>query len=171
MTTRFSGGLAFDQDRETELFQDMARKGKHLDGIALMGHGWSFRDGPAGDWAYEIAYEADPDPEFFDLCRGAGWEHVLSRGTFHVFRAAPGTTPLRTEGTDRIAEVKRQRDSFIRYSIVTAIVFLAVCVLLKLVEWNEGVETACCIIALIPVIYTWMPLAGFQWRLHRMRAE
>lgn len=70
MTVRLSNGLAFNQDRETKLFQDMARRGKHLDGTALMGHGWSFRDGPAEDWVYQIVYETDPDPEFFDLCRG-----------------------------------------------------------------------------------------------------
>ena len=39
MTTRFSNGLAFSHDQETKLFQDMARRGKHLDGIALFGHG------------------------------------------------------------------------------------------------------------------------------------
>ena len=171
MTTRFSNGLAFSHDQETKLFQDMARRGKHLDGIALFGHGWSFRDGPAEEWAYQIVYETDPDPEFFDLCRGAGWAHVLSGGTFHVFRAEPSATPLRTERTDQIAEVKHQRDSFVRYSVVTAIVFLAVCVLLKLVEWNAGVEITCFIVALIPVVYTWMPLAAYQWRLHRMREE
>lgn len=171
MTVRFNKGLAFDQGRETKLFQDMARRGKHLDGIALMGHGWSFRDGPAEDWVYQIVYEADPDPEFFDLCRGAGWSHVLSRETFHIFRAAPGATPLRTEGIDQIAEVKQQRDSYIRYSIITALVFLAVYTLLKLVEWSRGVEITCFIIALIPVVYTWMPLAGFQWRLQKMREQ
>lgn len=169
MTTRFSGGLAFDQDRETNLFQSMARKGKHLDGIALMGHGWSFRDGPAEDWIYEIVYETDPDPEFFDLCRGAGWEHVLSSDTLHVFRAAPGTTPLRTERIDKVAEVKQLRDNFIRYSIVTAIIFLAVCALLMVVEWSAVVEIACLVIVLVPVVYTWMPLARYQLRLHRMR--
>src|SRR5699024_976903 len=103
MTVRLSNGLAFNQDRETKLFQDMARRGKHLDGTALMGHGWSFRDGPAEDWVYQIVYETDPDPEFFDLCRGAGWSHVLSCEAFHIFRAAPGATPLRTEGIDQIA--------------------------------------------------------------------
>lgn len=171
MTTRLSGGLAFDQDRETRLFEDMARKGKHLDGIALMGHGWSFRDGPAEEWVYDVAHEADPDPEFFELCRGAGWEHVLSNGTFHVFRAAPGTTPLRTEKADQTAEITRERDRFLRYSGVTAMIFIAVSILLALAEWNAGVETACFAVALIPVVYTWMPLAGYQWRLHRMRAE
>lgn len=168
-TRKMGSGLAFTPEKDLRMFADMARRGKHLDGTANLWHGWSFVDGDPEEAVFDLAYEDDPSPDYFDIFRGAGWEPVVSLGNVHVFKAAPGATPVHTSIESRREELLRNRNQYVRYALVALVVFALVVLGLALVSWNEWVEAALLVVFVFPVVYTVLPLFGYWYRLGRTR--
>lgn len=165
-TTRMGSGLAVNPDRDLHLFADMARQGKHLNGMAKLGHGWRFADGEPEEAVFDLAYESDPSPDYFDLFRQAGWTCVLSIGRVHVFKAAPGTVALHTSADSKREEVQRNRDRFGRSAAVALLVFVVVAVTLSVLSWPSWVVTIVLVVTVTPVLYTIVPFVGY-WRMLR----
>ena len=169
MAKRWSSGLAFQPERELRLFRDMALKGEHLSGTAMAGHGWQFTPGEKENVIFDMTTDPEADENFFAMCKEAGWNHVLSLTDTHIFKAPPGTVALHTDDELEVEVLENQRNLFAKYSAISA-VFLAAAVLLTMnVEWYMVVEVAIMVLALLPVVYTWMPLVGFQSKLSKAR--
>lgn len=100
-TSRMSAGLAFEPEKDLAMFAEQAAQGRHLAGVARLGHGWKFREGEPEDAIFDLAHERDPDSDFLFYFSEAGWEHVLSLGDAHVFKAAPGTPPVHSGAASR----------------------------------------------------------------------
>ncbi|PPB49841.1 hypothetical protein C4K88_03875 [Arthrobacter pityocampae] len=162
-TSRMGNGLAFSPEKDLAMFADMARQGKHLNGVAKLGHGWRFTDGDPEDAVFDLAYESHPSADYFEIFRAAGWAPVISLGDTHIFKAAPGTTPVHSGVESRRDELTRNRSLYLRYSAITLIAFLLVTLGLRLVSWNEGVELVLLVLFMLPVVYTVTPLVGY-WR-------
>lgn len=166
-TSRMSAGLAFEPEKDLAMFAEMAGRGKHLAGNSRLGHGWAFVDGEPEDLVFDLAYERSPDADYLEYFRAAGWSHVLTMGDVHIFKAAPGTPPVHSGAETRREELTRERDRFMVYSLVALVVFVGVGVGIAYLDWNGWVETGLLILAVIPVVYTVMPLAGYWHRSRR----
>ncbi|MWD30304.1 hypothetical protein E0K89_022865, partial [Aquicoccus sp. SCR17] len=64
-TTRISSGLAFTPEKDLAMFEDMARRGQRLAGLSLSAHGWRFEEAEPEDVVVDMAYETDPDDDYF----------------------------------------------------------------------------------------------------------
>lgn len=168
-TTKLSSGLAFAPDKDLKLFSEMAAQGKHLSGFGAFGHGWAFTDGPKEEAIFALAYEKNPNKEYFDLFSASGWQHVLSAADLHIFKAPPGTTPIHTMIESQRDELMKQRNKFAFYSVVTLLLLILVMLVFRFWSLNEWVEYAILAIAPIPVVYTVMPLAGYEVRLRKLK--
>lgn len=166
--TRMGAGLAVDPGKDLRMFADMARQGKHLSGVAMLGHGWRFVDGEPEDVVYDLAYESDTTPDYFDIFRAAGWTPVLSLEGIHIFKAAPGTSPVHSSAESRREEAERNRDRYIRYSAVALGVFLLTGILLRTLAVGAAVSAPVLTVLAVPVAYTLIPLWGYSRSLRRL---
>ncbi|MCQ9331413.1 DUF2812 domain-containing protein [Corynebacterium phoceense] len=167
-TVKLSGGMAFSQDRELETFSRMAARGKRLVGLGALGHGWSFEDAEPEQAIFDVAYESKPDSGYFELFDKAGWARVFSHGNMHVFKAAPGTPPVHTTVESQRDELVALRNLFARYAAVAVGVFVILGVLTSIVDWNKWIEFWLLVVAVIPLVYTVMPLTAYTVKLCRM---
>lgn len=166
-THKMSTGLAFTPEKDLKMFSRMAAKGKRLDGFSGIGHGWTFTDAPPEDAIFDLTYEKDPSPDYFDMFRAAGWSSVVSMGDVHVFKAVPGTPPVHTSQESRREEIERQQKQFGRYSAITVSVWVFIFAVLWLMGVKWGITFNVLLFAAIPVVYTVLPLLGYT---HRLRA-
>lgn len=169
MTTRLSSGLAFSPEKDLQLFSDMAARGKKLAGFGALGHDWTFTDAPAEDLIFDLAYEAHPSQDYFDLFIGAGWFPVLSAGDMHIFKAEPGTPPVHTAKESRLEELKTQRNKYAIYSIIAIIIFVLAIQALGAFTGGTWIEASGIWLALVPVIYTVLPFTGYAYRAYRFQ--
>lgn len=167
-TTRLGSGLAFSPNKDLEMFTRMAAKGKHLAGVGLAGHGWTFTDGEPEQATFDLVYERNPHKDFYDIFTAAGWTHVLSASDIHIFKAPPGTTPAHTSLESKREELTRQIKIFSRYSALTLAVFIAAVFLITHVQLPSWANPLIMAVTLVPVVYTVMPLLGFCWHLFRL---
>lgn len=167
-TSRMGNGLAFSPEKDLAMFADMARQGKHLNGVAKLGHGWSFVDGAPEEAIFDLAYESNPQSDYFDIFQAAGWKPVLSLGDAHIFRAAPGTAPIHTGAESRRDELTRNRDHYVRYSVVALLTLLLVGLGIRAVSWNPWLEMALLVVFVVPAVYTVVPLVGYWRHLNRL---
>lgn len=165
---KMGSGLAFTPEKDLAMFADMAAEGKQLNGVAQLGHGWSFVDAVPEEVVFDLVYESDLSSDYFDIFTAAGWAPVLSTGDIHIFKAAPGTPPVHTTLESQRDELVRQRNKFTRYSLVTVAALVFVGLGAKAVEWNGWVEMALLIIFMVPVVYTVMPLFGYWSRAREL---
>lgn len=162
-----SAGLAFEPEKDLASFAEMAAKGKHLAGTAKMGHGWRFVDGETEDVVFDLARESHADAEYFECFRAAGWTHVLTAADVHFFKAVPGTPPVHSGEETRREELLGERNRFAVWSLAALLVVVAVGFAISRTNWNPWLEMALLVAALVPVVYTVMPLMGFWYRSRR----
>ncbi|THJ68007.1 DUF2812 domain-containing protein [Arthrobacter echini] len=167
-TSRMGNGLAISPEKDLAMFADMASKGKHLDGVAMLGHGWRFTDGAPEDAVFDLAYEGSASSDYFDIFQAAGWTPVLSLGDTHIFKAAPGTPPIHVGTDSRREELARNRDRYLRYSATTVVAFVLVILGIGMTSWNAGLEVVLVVVFYVPVVYTVFPLVGYWRRLNTL---
>lgn len=167
-TTRMGNGLAVNPEKDLTMFADMARKGKHLNGIARLGHGWNFVDGNPEEAVFDLAYESNASSDYFDIFQAAGWAPVFSMGDVHIFKAAPGTPPVHAGTESRRDELTRNRDRYLRYSAIAVVAFVLVNVGISVASWAEWLDLVLRVIFVLPVVYTVIPLIGYWRRLRKL---
>lgn len=163
-TTTMGAGLAFEPEKDLATFAEMAAQGKHLAGVARLGHGWRFVEGVPEDVVFDLAYERAPEADYLDYFRAAGWTHVLTAGDVHIFKAAPGTQPVHTSAETRREEMLRERNRFLGFSLVAVLLFVGVGLGVRHFDGNAWLELALLFFAFLPVVYTVLPLAGYWYR-------
>lgn len=166
-TSRMASGLAFTPEKDLAMFAEMAAAGKQLSGLSILAHGWRFVDAAPEDAVFDLAYESNPAPDYFEIFDAAGWTLVLSMGDAHIFKAAAGTPLVHSMLESRREEMVRQRNRFALYSIVTLIAFVLIARGVMMADWNSWVEMAVLVIAAIPVIYTVIPTLGYWNRARK----
>lgn len=168
-TVRMGSGLAFTPQKDLDMFATMAAEGKHLVGLAGLGHGWKFEDGEPEEAVFDLTYERHPDQDYLDIFLAAGWTPVVNEGGLQVFKAAPGTVPLHTSEESRRAELVRNTRRFGAWAagFLTALA-LAVW-LLTMTGLSVGWRTVVVVLLGIPTVYTLLPFLGFAWHLLRLR--
>ncbi|MFY9263429.1 MAG: DUF2812 domain-containing protein [Actinomycetaceae bacterium] len=167
-TTKISNGLAFSQDKDLQMFADMAAQGKRLVGFGALGHGWKFADAPPEQAVFDIAYENNPDPGYFDIFAAAGWTHVLSAGSLHIFKAVPGTAPVHTAKESRREELITLRNHYALWATIALALCAAVLTGVYIFNTPRILNTVLSIIAIVPVVYTVLPLVGISYRLRKV---
>jgi len=168
MTTRMGHGLAISPEKDLAMFADMARKGKHLNGVSSLAHGFTFTDGPAEDLVFDLAYEDHPTPDNFDIFAAAGWTHTVSVGNCHIFKATPGTAPLHLGTDSKRDELVRNRHRYALYTALALAVLFTVGLLIRTMSWPSHVNVALLTVAIIPVVYSAVPLIGYLNGLRKL---
>lgn len=169
MSKRLNSGLAINPERELRLFRTMAAKGEHLIGTSYAGHGWEFEPGEKEDVIFDMVNEADADDDFFAMCKEGGWTHVISLADTHIFKAQPGTVALHTDDGLKVEALESRRNAFAKASAVSIVIFIAVFLLIENVDWYRIIEVLLGVSAVFVLVYSVIPLIGYQIKLVRAR--
>lgn len=97
MKTKYvmNGGLAFSEKRDIKRLEKLAAEGWLLQEFAFAGFYYKLVKGTGQQLTYTMDFQANPDADYFDIFRNAGWQHVTSWGRqVHVFSAPKGTAPI-----------------------------------------------------------------------------
>ena len=81
------------------------------------------------------------------------------------------TVALHTDEQLETEILENQRNRFAKAAAVSAVIFIAVFLLIANVELYMVLEVAIIVASLLPVVYTWMPLLGFQTKLMKARSQ
>lgn len=90
-----SQGTAFAEKKEMLKMGELAQQGWQLESFAFLGY--RLRKAEPQDLIYEMDYHVVRKADmknYVDTFTAAGWSHVCSAGSIHVFSARPGTTPI-----------------------------------------------------------------------------
>jgi hypothetical protein len=96
--------------QESAWLQEMSRKGWHLS--AYMFSVYTFLQGDPKEYLYRFDFspEAGKDwDEYLGIFQDAGWEHVLSFGSWHYFRGEPEKVDTKEIYTDRESLIAKYR--------------------------------------------------------------
>lgn len=128
---RVGTGLAFSENKDVRMMEDMAKRGYRPVGLTILGL-YKFEKAQPEEVSYSADYStviscSDEFEDYVAIFESAGWEHVLSVGTCHWFKAPVGTVPIYT---DKHNEAEKYKN--LRRHMGLALVKVAICGLLFL---------------------------------------
>ena len=132
---RFGNGLAFSENKDLKMMEDMAKKGYAPVGANAFGF-YKFAPATPEDIDYSMdIFCAKPDSgefeEYSEIFKSGGWEHVFSLDNIHFFKAEKGTTPIYTDRSNESLKYQNMKT----ISLKSTLGALAIAVLLFLPVW------------------------------------
>lgn len=160
-----SSGLAFGETKDMEKLRAYSLNGWHLKKFAFMGY--ILEKGESEDYIYNVDYShinKEDEEEYLAFFSSAGWIHVTSEGSFHLFRAQSGTTPIYTDN-----ETKKEKYHVLSHTMAMTILPLP---LLTIIAWfgaimSEGIlslilTSAAILITTITLPLIWTTLVTYR---------
>jgi hypothetical protein len=111
LTNKFKWFWAWQDDKEEEWLGEMSRQGLHLQHPGAFGQ-YSFKQGEPREFAYRLDFVANAkkNPDYYQLFRDAGWEHVGELGGWQYWRkeVVDGKVPeIFTDNASKIQKYQR----------------------------------------------------------------
>ncbi|MFC7322945.1 DUF2812 domain-containing protein [Halobacillus campisalis] len=169
-----SGGLAFDEEKDMERLSKYASEGWILEKFAFLG--FKLRKGKSESVDFSVAYESDPDEDYFAYFEAAGWKHVCSTGNYiHIFSAPKNTTPIYTDKASIFDKYEKEKRKMADIAF-PSLIFMAILFILESLSnlsWvADVVGTISLVLAcltLIVLVFTGLPYFGYQYKLYKLR--
>lgn len=168
-------GLAFAEEHDLQRLSTWAAEGWRLSRI----HGMFMvlEQAPPEQAVFAIDYQDKPDPEYFEMCATAGWQHVTSiEQQIHLFKAAPETPAIfsPTDSTTKYQRAARMLAKPALWSSVGLVVLIFVFGMMWpwLVTQSDTTLMLAVTIGLgllITVIATISIFTGLPWLAYRLR--
>ncbi|MER2000253.1 MAG: DUF2812 domain-containing protein [Lysinibacillus sp.] len=131
-----SEGIAFSEKKDLKALQKWANKGWHV--TRFKGMGYELVEGEPTDYIFSIDIrnlKEDEKDEYYEMFQMAGWEHISSDATRHLFRAAPGTPQIYTDLESERGKLKRLLQSITPVSLFA---FIMLFFSLLLTQFTSG---------------------------------
>ncbi len=152
-------GLAFEPAKDMELFRTMANKGYHLCGLGGL-LSYKFEEGEPKDYIFSYTAVKKPDDDYVSYFTDTGWEPVIVQPNLQIFKALPGTDPIYTDKETLKDFYKEQITKFTKHAIWATLIFAIACFISSKLP-NNTLSSIIFITAMIPFVFTVMPLFGF----------
>ncbi|WP_227396142.1 DUF2812 domain-containing protein [Jeotgalibacillus aurantiacus] len=173
-----SGGLAFSEEKDMMKLSRLSKKGWVFDRFTFMGY--ILKKGEPQELQFAIDYRSNPDEEYFELFREAGWTHVGSQANYiHLFTAQPGVTPIYTDRPSTLEKYSNEKNFVKKGAIWSLAVTLCIALLLYLVytlTFPDAVEAVLSVslsvllgLSLISLIFTGLPYLGYVYKIYKLR--
>lgn len=163
-----SGGLAFSEQKDMEKLHKLSLEGWHVRKFSFLGY--TLEQDERANYIYSIDYRTleNDEEEYFELFADAGWTHVDSAGSIHLFRAAPKTSPLYTDYDTTIEKYKNQAKTM-QLAIITLVpsTILSWVILMQttgIVHSTFYVIAMLLTVCTIPLAWTTLTAYGNQWK-------
>ncbi len=105
---KFKYHLIWEDDKEEQWLNDMARQGLHLVHANVLGN-YTFARGEPAEVSYRLDYRlgGNRDANYFQLFKDAGWEHVMSVNGWEYWRKAGAGRDIFTDNGSKIHKYQR----------------------------------------------------------------
>ena len=127
---KLGNGLAFSENKDMKLCEEMAAEGYVLTTVNNLGF-YKFERAEPEDCVYSVDYTdltpcAEGFGEYIELFETGGWKHVFSCDGTHWFKAPRGTTPIYTDSAS-LSEKHAKMRRFSLHVVLGAAPVAAVC--------------------------------------------
>lgn len=171
---RFNKGLAFAEKSETRKLENLAAQGWIFKRFALGGFLYRFEQGPKQNLSYTMDFHKNPDDEYFDFVKAAGWEHIISHHSqIHVFCAPAGTAPIYSGDTvneGKYDDISSSMKIASIYSLCAMLLFILGMMFTQsnLSELHVLFKVAF-YISLIAFVFSFMPYCKYKWNMRNSK--
>lgn len=132
-----SSGIAFSEETDLKTLRKYAAKGWNVKRFKRMGYELEKSTPEDVIFSIDIRLLEDGElEEYMEMFEMAGWTHVCSDHSTHLFKAKPGTKPIYTDIDSKKEKVNRLRKSVIPAATIS---FIAVIVSYILYVVSSGV--------------------------------
>lgn len=169
-----NSGLAFSESADLAKLRKLAKKGWLLEGFSFGGMCFRLVRGEPADVEYSLDYQNGVGDDYFALFEAAGWTHVVSVDSIHVFRAPAGTKPIHSDEETVVEKYEGQRHVFGKYAgwlLLPALLLFAV-----LMAWDAAsggvwwnVVLVLFVVIWVALVFTGLPYLGYVWKLRKLR--
>lgn len=169
----YSEGLALNEQEDMDKLSEYAKKGWVLEQIQCLGY--KLKKEKPRNITYTLDYRKEADEEYFAFFEAAGWSHVCSANTMHVFCASEGTNPIYTDSVTVIEKYEIQRKMMGKLAFPTLIVTLMLLLLTILSGYGVfpkfvgGVSALLGYGSVIVLIFTGLPYISYSFKLTKLR--
>ena len=173
-----SGGLAFDEEKDMEKLERLAREGWIFDRFAFMGY--RLRKAEGQEIQYSLDYRKDADPDYFAYFKEAGWKHEGSAENYiHIFSAPSGTAPIYTDSDSLVEKYSNEKTRMGKGALIMLAATLSIIAVLFVISYFSlfsGIEETVNIIiwilfvfSLIGLVFTFLPYLGYAYKLNKLK--
>lgn len=130
---QLGNGLAFLENKDVKMFQEMSMNGYSLKSVNCFGF-YKFEQDEPRDLSYSIDYHCiekgeGNTEEYKEIFESSGWEYVCGDRTIHYFRAPKGTVAIYTDDSnlsDKYSALKKISMWAVVIGGIVAIVFFGI---------------------------------------------
>lgn len=163
---RFCSGLAIFPERDMKMLSDMSVSGWHL--VGFSGLMFKFEKGEPIHYIYSVNFEMSASEDMLEIYRESGWEAVVSKAGYQIFRAVEGTQPIFSDKQSEIDVLKEQRKFCGKGSLISLailLIFIAVTFVMDI----HSLFKLFIIVPLICFIFTFFPFLGIMFHIRRIQ--
>jgi hypothetical protein len=173
-----SGGLAFDEEKDMEKLEKLARKGWVFDRFYFMGY--KLKKSAPKDVQYAIDYRKGTDSDYFAYFEEAGWKQEATSGDYiHLFSAPKGVAPIYTDKTSILEKYESEKKSMGKAAFIALLINIVILAFfyffttLPTFSTNEfTIKTVFAILQILGIIilvFTGLPFLGYLYRVRKWR--
>lgn len=173
-----SGGLAFDEEKDMEKLEKLAREGWVFDRFYFMGY--KLKKTSPKEIQYAIDYRKGVDRDYFAYFEEAGWKYEGTSGDYiHLFSAPKGIAPIYTDHTTILEKYESEKRSMGKAAFITLLLNIAIAALfyffttLPIFSTNEStikiVFAILQTITLIFLVFCGLPFLGYLYKVRKWR--
>ncbi|OCA87779.1 hypothetical protein A8F94_08010 [Bacillus sp. FJAT-27225] len=173
-----SGGLAFEEEKDMEKLENLARKGWTFDKFYFLGY--KLKKSSPQDLQYAIDYRKEADQDYFAYFAEAGWRHEGSSGDYiHLFSAPKGTAPIYTDKPSILEKYENEKSSMGKAALITLLINICIAAVYSFVitldffhTYESTIKIVFAIVQLLAVIclvFTGLPYLGYVYRVKKWR--
>jgi hypothetical protein len=174
MKTKYvmNGGLAFSEKRDIKKLEKLATEGWLFQEFAFAGFYYKLVKGPSQQLTYTMDFQANPDADYFNIFRNAGWHHVTSWSKqVHIFSAPQGTAPIYTGNEIDEGKYTDITATLGKGSIYTLAAVILCAVLLKVsqsqFEFMHFPLLVMTMLSVVAFIFCFMPYVAYKFKERR----
>lgn len=173
-----SGGLAFEEEKDMEKLEKLARDGWRFEKFYFMGY--KLKKSSPEELQFAIDYRKGADSDYFAYFEEAGWKHEGTSGDYiHLFSAQKGTAPIYTDKPSILEKYENEKRSMGKAAFITLLINIVIAAVfyffttLPMFSMNEFtikiVFSVVQTLALIVLVFTGVPFLGYLYRVRKWR--
>lgn len=164
---KICGGLAMMPEHDMKLLKNMSKKGWHL--VGMNGILYRFEEGKSYDYDYALNFEMEFDKDMLSIYEASGWNPVVVRTGYQIFRANAGTIPIFSDYDSEEEVLQRNQKMCGKWASIFVILLVIWSIITNVIDLGFIIELMVMIVLIICFVFTFLPFLGYCRSLMKLR--
>lgn len=165
---RFCNGLAIFPEHDMKMLGEMSRSGWHLVGFSKICLMYKLEKGEPASYIYSVNFEKSVNNDMIEIYRESGWEAVVLKNGYQIFRALEGTPPIFSDKQSEIDILKEQRNLCGKGALIS----LGILLIFVLIMYLTDIHNSLMLLIIVPIVcfvFTFFPFIGSIFHIRRIQ--